>query len=131
MKRTFIEACPLCDDLLQCVVIVGNLGSLDAHFNPVIETELQWGTGNPEPPPTAIKREFTPTCPHCSQSLDAAVVITHLYPEDVDEIEVKLQIDAADDGTTLNCSTCSKQPEQLYGSKCKECFTNQWDAMQA
>jgi len=124
MRVVLLEECPICTDNLQCNVVVGNLGSLHASCDPVNEIYLQWGTGNPPPPPTAITKDFTVDCPWCEQELACKVVIAFVVCDDPDALEIGLTVQPEEE-EGYRCSNCSKDTAILHGSRsvCLECFT--------
>ena len=132
MFRTLLEECPICTDNMQCVVTISRLGSPAAHGEPINDIYLQWGTGNPPPPPTSITEDFVEVCPWCSQSLNCKVVVPYLVCEDVDEVKITMQVNP-EEGDEYHCSNCAKDVSQLYSgrSMCRECYVAMHEAFNA
>lgn len=129
MKRNLFSECPLCAVPLNLCVTLGNLGCLDCHKDPVTEVKVQWGTGLPDPPPTAIYRDFTPECPSCLQTLNARILIEHLPNKTPDsDVVVTMDLWEEDEGSVMTCANCSKEVNGVYeDSLCLQCFSQKWD----
>lgn len=131
MNRCLLEECPICTDMMKCMVVIGNLGTLEANDEPVNEVYMQWGTGNPDPPPEAITKDFTVDCPWCAQELAAKVIIPYLVCLDEGVLDIQLHVVPEEEEVDFRCSNCSKDSTQLHGSSglCLECYSARHEAI--
>ena len=124
MNRTLKESCPICDDDLKCIIIIGNLGDVRYSKRPVNKVYIYWGVGQPQPPPQAKTEDFIFDCPWCDEEIECQVVIPFILCDDIDAIDIQLIVKPEEESKLFRCNSCSERVPRLFGASgiCRECY---------